>query len=115
MSQTIRLVPHMYLFTPLGVAEAHFLWMPDGYENSISYGCFICETKENWWFANTQVRICESVSNLRSDAHTPIYVPDDLYETLKPHILRHKKSPLYARAAAENAEHAPPHPVAGGS
>lgn len=41
--------PLFYLFTPLGIAEAHFLWKSDSFEVSASYGCFQCETKENWW------------------------------------------------------------------
>lgn len=98
-----RIVPHMYLFTPLGPAEAHFILEPDTFEDPAVYGCFQSETKENWWWPNQLVRICESISALRSDDHSPFYVPDDLFATLRPHILRHKKSPLYERAAAKGA------------
>jgi hypothetical protein len=98
-----RIVPHMYLFTPLGPAEAHFIWGSDTFEVSVTYCCFQCETKENWFWPNTLVRLCESITALRDDSHSPIYVSDALFETLRPHILRHKKSPLYERAAAKSA------------
>lgn len=95
-------MPHMDLFTPLGVAEAHFIWGADTFENYVTYGCFMLETKENWWWPNTQVRLCESVSSERSKQHSEIHVEDDLFTTLIPHILRHKKSPLYQRAFARS-------------
>lgn len=93
-----RLTPHMYLFTPLGPAEAHFVWGSETFEVPVTYGCFICETKENWWMPNTWVRLCESISALRGAGHSEFYLTDDQFETLRPHILRHKKSPLYERA-----------------
>lgn len=97
MSILQRIAPHFYLFTPLGPAEAHFVWGSATYEVPVSWGCFMCETKENWWWPNTQVRLCESITAMRSDQHSPIYVSDELLETLRPHILRHKKSPFYER------------------
>src|ERR1700722_18008850 len=96
----IRLTPHFYLFTPLGVAEAHFVWSSETFEVAVSYGCFQCETKENWWWPNTQVRLCESITTERSDGHSAFHLPDDLLETLRPHILRHTKSPLYGWASS---------------
>lgn len=93
----IRLKPHMYLATPLGDAEAHFLWIPDTFENPYLYGCFQRETKENWWWPNNQVRLCESVSCERGYDHTPFFLSDDLFRELTPHILRHKLSPFYER------------------
>lgn len=98
-----RIIPHMYLFTPLGPAEAHFLWSSDTFEVPISYGCFISETKENWWWSNTHVRICESVTAIRSGKHSPIYISDDLFEELKHHIKRHTRSPFYERAAISSS------------
>jgi hypothetical protein len=98
----VRIQPFIYFLTPLGEAEAHFLANSETFEVPITYGCFMLETKENWWWPNTQVRLCESVSALRSSAHSPIHLPDDLFEELKPHILRHKRSPFYERAKRES-------------
>lgn len=98
MSDLIRLTPIIYLYTPLGVAEAHFL-ESSGPDVPLSWVTFQCETKENWNWANQHVRLCESISIARSADHSPIHLPQDLFDTLAPHILRHKKSPLYAQAA----------------
>jgi hypothetical protein len=91
----IRLDPFMFLLTPLGVAEAHFL-LAETSEVPYQWGCFQCETKENWWWPNDQVRIIESVSASRSAAHSPIHLSDEKLETLKPHIARHFYSPFNA-------------------
>lgn len=97
-----RLIPLIYLLTPLGKAEAHFLWNSDSFEVSASYGCFMDETKENWWWPNTQVRLCESITAERSREHTDFHLSDALLETLRPHILRHRKSPFYEWAIASD-------------
>lgn len=102
MATLVRITPHLYLFTPLGPAEAHWLVCSDTFEVSINYGCFIIETKENWWWPNTQVRLCESITAGRDDQHSPIYISDELFQTLRPHILRHNKSPFYKRAAKDS-------------
>ena len=88
----------MYLFTPLGVAEAHFLETPDDAETNAVWLCFQVETKEPWQWPSPLVRICESISGLRDAAHSEIVVTDEYFETLRPHILRHTDSPLYERA-----------------
>lgn len=95
----LRLDPFIFLDTPLGVAEAHFLRTDDGFEVPYLFGCFQCETKENWWWGNHHVRLRLSISAGRDGEHSPIHLDDAMLETLGPHILRHKKSPLYARAA----------------
>lgn len=89
----IRLDPFMYLLTPLGVAEAHFLRVETS-EVPYQWGCFQCETKENWWWPNDQVRIVESISAGRSAVHSPIHLDPNILETLKPHIARHFHSPF---------------------
>ena len=86
--------------TPLGDAEAYFLQVPTGTDTYAQWGVFQQETKEQWWFDNTLVRITGSVSARRGDFMSEFFVSDDLFETLRPHILRHKKSPLYERAVA---------------
>jgi hypothetical protein len=98
MDNLIRLTPPIFLITPLGDAEAYFLQAPLSNDTYVYWGVFIKETKENWWFDNTVVRICESVTARRSGEHSEIYISDGLFETLRPHIIRHKKSPFYLRA-----------------
>ncbi len=93
----IRLDPFIYLYTPLGLAEAHFL-ARETFEVPYSWGCFQAETKENWWWANQHVRLCESVSAGRDGSHTPIFLDEEMFDTLRPHILRHTTSPFFDRA-----------------
>lgn len=94
----LRLVPHIYLFTPLGVAEAHFLETPETYDLNSQWTCFQVETKECWQWATPMIRICESISGMRDMDYSPFAMTDEYFETLKPHILRHEDSPLYRRA-----------------
>lgn len=96
-SPVIRLDPHIYLFTPLGVAEAHLFSMESNDTNAL-WVCFQQETKENWVWPSPMVRICESISGMRDDDYTDFHVTDAYFETLKPHILRHSRSPFYERA-----------------
>lgn len=98
MSNLLRLIPILYVVTPLGQAEAHFLQVPEINDNYCQWGCFINETKENWWFDNTLVRIVGSVSSRRGDNYSDFYLSDEMFKSLLPHILRHKHSPLYDRA-----------------
>lgn len=94
----IRLVPQIYLFTPLGVAEAHFLETPESDETNAMWTCFQVETKECWQWPTPLIRICESVSGMRDMSYTPFMVSEEYLDTLRPHILRHEDSPLYERA-----------------
>lgn len=99
-----RLVPHMYVFTPFGVAEAHFLETPEGFEVNSVWTCFQVETKECWQWATPLIRICESISGMRGTDYSPFQISDEYFETLRHHILRHKDSPFYERALRE-ADH----------
>jgi hypothetical protein len=94
----VRIVPHMYVFTPFGVAEAHFLEVPKGFETNSVWTCFQVETKECWQWPNPMIRICESISGMRSGEYSPFMISDEYFATLRPHILRHKHSPFYKRA-----------------
>lgn len=91
----IRLTPHLYLMTPLGKAEAHFVRDDDTLETPAIFGCFQCETKESWWWSQQHVRLCESISGARAGSHSPIMLSSDMLESLRPHILRHKESPFH--------------------
>lgn len=95
---TIRLIPHLYVFTPFGAAEAHFLSTPEGFETNAVWNCFQCETKENWLWPSPLVRLCESISGMRDDDYTPFNLTDEYFETLRSHILRHTESPFHQRA-----------------
>jgi len=97
MGDLIRLVPHMLLLTPLGVAEAHFLEISGDVETNAFWLCFQVETKEQWEWPAPLVRLCGSISGMRTNSHSPIMVSDEYLETLRPHVLRHKKSPFYGR------------------
>jgi hypothetical protein len=98
----VRVMPHMYLFTPLGVAEAHFLESFENFEVDSVWTCFQTETKEAWQWPNPLVRICESISGMRNGSHTGFKIEPDYLEVLRPHILRHKSSPLYGLVTGED-------------
>jgi hypothetical protein len=93
----IRIEPHIFVMTPLGRAEAHFLLSPDNVEVYAEWCCFQSETKENWWWPAPMVRLCSSITGIRDGEHSDIIVSDEYLETLRPHILRHKESPFYDR------------------
>lgn len=88
----------MYVFTPLGVAEAHFYEAPEGFETNAIWTCFQVETKENWLWPSPMVRLCESISGMRDEDYSDFMISPKYFETLRPHIIRHMKSPLYAKA-----------------
>lgn len=94
MPSIIRLETPIHLFTPLGYAEAHFLWVPENFEVNCNWGCFQQDTKENWWWPNPQVRIIESVSGSRGDNRSEICLSDEQLSALRPHIDRHPSSPF---------------------
>jgi hypothetical protein len=96
----IRLIPHMYVVTPFGIAEAHFYESPESFEVNAVWTCFQVETKENWLWPSPLVRICESISGMRDDEYTSFAVSEEYFEMLRPHILRHRRSPFFERAAA---------------
>ena len=96
----VRLTPHMYLLTPFGVAEAHFYESPESFETNSVWTCFQVETKENWLWPSPLVRLCESISGMRSEDCSAFQLTDEYFETLLPHILRHRDSPFYERAKA---------------
>lgn len=98
----IRLTPILYLMTPLGLAEAHFLQVHESAEVAAVWGTFIIETKENWFWPNHQVRLCESFTADRGGAYTPFHLSADMLKTLKPHIRRHKGSPFYEHYQEDN-------------
>lgn len=94
----IRLVPRMYVVTPYGIAEAHFLETPEGFETNAVWTCFQVETKECWQWPTPMIRLCESVSGMRDEAYSPFEISNAYFEVLRPHILRHENSPFYRRA-----------------
>ena len=95
MSNLIRLIPVIYVLTPLGEAEAFFLQVPETDDNYAQWGCFQTETKENWWWDNTMIRILGSSSSRRDEECSEFFLSEGMWEMLRPHILRHKKSPLH--------------------
>jgi len=94
----VQLVPHIYLHTPLGTAEAHFFESPEGFEVNAVWTCFQVETKEQWQWPAPMVRLCESVSGMRDAGCSAFTITDAYFEVLRPHVLRHRHSPLYERA-----------------
>jgi hypothetical protein len=100
----LRLVPPMMLLTPLGRAECHFYDPADGHENHPLWHCFQLETNEPWVWPNPLVRIVESVTGMRARSHTQFTLRPDYFDELIPHILRHKRSPLYAAALKKTVE-----------
>ena|ERR1700677_4908773 len=94
----MRIVPHLYVFTPYGVAEAHFIETPEGFETNAVWTCFQVETKECWQWPSPLIRLCESISGIRDIQHSSFHISESYFETLLPHILRHKNSPFYEKA-----------------
>ena len=95
MSNLVRIDPPIFVHTPLGLAEAHWFEVSEGYEQPNYFHTFQCETKEQWSWPNNWIRIDYSVSGMRSDIRSKIHVDKDMLQTLKPHILSHKYSPFY--------------------
>ena len=93
-----------FLYTPLGQAEAHEMWVPDTCEVSVLYSCWQCETLENWWWPQQMVRLCSSISAARHGQQSPIQLSDELISTYYGAILRHKGSPFYERALSANSK-----------
>lgn len=91
------------LLTPLGEAEAHFISC-DGLELPAMWGVFQCETLENWFWPNNQVRLMRSISANRHATASLIYLSSDAIDSLRPHILRHKLSPFYPVALERDGE-----------
>jgi len=89
-----RISPPIHVHTPLGPAEAHWLRM-DTSEVPYEFLCVQSETKEFWSWPNHYIRMAGSVSGARDDHHSKIFLSPKMEETLRPHINRHKQSPLY--------------------
>jgi hypothetical protein len=101
----IRLVPFIWVLTPLGVAQAHFFEAAETDDVHSVWTCFQIETKEGWEWPMPYVRICESITGMRDGEYSPFKISDAYVETLRSHILRHTHSVLYGRALAiQNVE-----------
>jgi hypothetical protein len=99
----IELRDRFYVDTPLGDAEAFFLDNTHTVERTCLVGVFQCETKEFWWWPNHLVRLSHSVSANRNGKQSPIYLNDEMLETLAPHIQRHVHSPFHWRTTDRKA------------
>lgn len=82
-----QLNPPIYLETPLGPAVCLFLW-EQGLEVDVQWCCFIEETGEPWWFANSNVRLSP---NLSAGRHTTSAIKP--MQGLEPHRARHNRAP----------------------
>lgn len=91
----IRLDPIIYLFTPLGDAEAHFVQIQEGWEVPAVYGCFQLDTLENWWWPNNLVRILGSITGQRRWSGSPIILTDEMRSEVEAHASRHPSSPFF--------------------
>lgn len=78
-----QLDPPIPLVTPLGSAQAHFIWVD--IEQDILYGVFQDETGENWWFPNHKVRLQTNITR----GHSTISPIGDV-EGLNAHRKRYK-------------------------
>lgn len=94
---TIELRQPLWMETPLGLAEARFLKTDAVEEVAALWGVFQCDTKENWWWPNSQVRLCESASSQRDAVRSPIKLSEAEIATLSPHIKRHTSSQFFWR------------------
>lgn len=82
--------PPRGLITPLGdaIATEMIIW---GQEDYFYYSCWQLETGENWMWDNRYVRLDPNISA----GHPNISPFPPTITGLYPHIMRHKKSPLY--------------------
>jgi hypothetical protein len=90
-----ELKQRFYVYTPLGVALCVGYIFGRTEEQYLLHVCWQLETKEQWTWANSEVRLCGSNTAKRDDYHSPIHLGDDRLEFLLPHIKRHKDSPFY--------------------
>jgi hypothetical protein len=92
----VQLQVPLYVVTPHGPAVAHLIYH-NGADHWL-FGVFQEETGECWFFPNYEIRLAKNLSEERH-ALTPIVLSRERLEALRPHILRHSQSPLYAAAA----------------
>lgn len=93
----IEVTERYFVHTPLGLAEVWYIRDDDLVEHTCQVGVFQEETKELWFWPNSQVRLAGSVSAMRDDKHSDIYLSAERFEFLAAHIRRHTKSPFYWR------------------
>lgn len=88
-----RIDPPLSVLTPLGDAEAHFLWClgPNEY---LYFVCFQLETGECWTFDNRHVRLAPVITACR-----PTTSPIAPLPGLEPHLARHTRPETSANAA----------------
>ncbi len=82
----IQLNPAIPVVTPLGDAVALFL---QGDDWDVYWGCAQKKTGEMWWWQNQYIRLANNITGGHVSA-TPIKVPPELEEKLKPHLERHR-------------------------
>lgn len=90
-----------FVYTPLGPAEVWYTKASNAEEKTCLFGVFQCETKEFWLWPNHQIRICESITAMRDENHSPIHLTVEQIGMLTPHIKRHTQSPFYWRVLEE--------------
>lgn len=84
---TIRqLNPPLPMITPLGYAQAYFIW---GEDRLVWYGVFQQETGEQWWWLNNYVRMVISISDEQFKI-SPIVLPPEMEVKLSSHRKRYK-------------------------
>jgi hypothetical protein len=86
------------LMTPLGEAEADFMWVSDSADIASEYQCWIFETNEVWWFPQPLVRATKSMSAFRRGTSSPIELSAAQLRAYAPHILRHTLSPFHEQS-----------------
>ena len=95
MSDVHELKSRYYVYTPLGLALCVGWKHGQTEEQYLLHICYQLETKEQWTWPNSEVRICGSNTAKRDDTHSPIYLNEERLEFLLPHIRRHRNSPFY--------------------
>lgn len=81
-----QLNPPIRVLTPLGSADAYFLWADD---RSAYFGVFQDQTGEQWWFENHLIRLEPSIT-FTPHKTTPIVLPQDMEAALAKHRKRAK-------------------------
>lgn len=80
-----QLNPPIPMMTPLGYALAYFIW---GEDRLVWYGCFQCDTGENWWWLNNYVRLVPSISD-EGYQISEIKLPKEMDRALAKHRKRY--------------------------
>lgn len=83
---TLQLPTPLPVLTPLGKAQAFFLWTD--HEQSSQFGCFQDSSGEYWIWKQEHIRLQPCITNGHVTT-SEIVLSDEMKKSLEPHLARH--------------------------